>query len=137
MSVKVVDIYLHFGHSHLQSCYTSPSLIQCIVPYFGVSADKKVRSSVDEMALQALRRTNFYASKLLLTAAAALSVAPKVLVAELCTNGQCNDEVEKAKLAAEAAEKYQFQPQDTIFGKILRKEIPADIIYEDEKVSAR
>ena len=90
-----------------------------------------------EMALQALRRTNFYTSKLLLTAAAALSVVPKVLVAEFCTNGKCSDEAEKAKLAAEAAEKYQFQPQDTIFGKILRKEIPADIIYEDEKVSAR
>ena len=89
------------------------------------------------MALHALRRTNFYASKLLLTAAAALSVAPKVLAAEFCTNGHCNDEVKKAKLSAEAAEKYQFQPQDTIFSKILRKEIPADIIYEDEKVSAR
>lgn len=88
------------------------------------------------MALQALRRTNFYTSKLLLTAAAALSVVPKVLVAEFCTNGQCSDEAQKAKLAAEAAEKYQFQPQDTIFGKILRKEIPADIIYEDEKAIA-
>ncbi|KAJ8903402.1 hypothetical protein NDN08_004510 [Rhodosorus marinus] len=27
-------------------------------------------------------------------------------------------------------------PQDTIFGKIVRKEIPADIIYEDEKCLA-
>lgn len=89
------------------------------------------------MALHALHRTNLYASKLLLTAAAALSVAPKVLMAEFCTSGQCNDEVDKAKLAAEAADKYQFQPQDTIFGKIIRKEIPADIIYEDEKVSVR
>ena len=69
------------------------------------------------MALHALRRTNFYASKLLLTAAAALSVAPKVLAAEFCTNGHCNDEVKKAKLSAEAAEKYQFQPQDTILAK--------------------
>ena len=115
-------------------------LIPCIVPHFGVSADKKVRLWVDqgsiEMALHALRRTNFYASKLLLTAAAALSVVPKMLAAEFCTNGHCNDEVKNAKLAAEVAEKYQFQPQDTIFSKILRKEIPADIIYEDEKVSA-
>ena len=89
------------------------------------------------MALFVLGRANFYASRLLLTAAAALSVAPKVLMAEFCSSGKCNDEVEKAKLASEAAEKYQFQPQDTIFGKILRKEVPADIIYEDEKVSAR
>ena len=89
------------------------------------------------MALHALRRTNVYASKLLLTAAAALSVVPKMLAAEFCTNGHCNDEVKNAKLAAEAAGKYQFQPQDTIFSKILRKEIPADIIYEDEEVSAR
>ena len=58
-------------------------------------------------------------------------------MAEFCSSGKCNDEVEKAKLASEAAEKYHFQPQDTIFGKILRKEVPADIIYEDEKVSAR
>lgn len=85
------------------------------------------------MALFVLRRSNFYASRLFLTAAAALSVAPKILMAEFCSTGKCNDEVEKAKLASEAAEKYQ--PQDTIFGKILRKEIPADIIYEDEKVS--
>ena len=56
-------------------------------------------------------------------------------MAEFCTDGKCNDEVEKAKLASEAADKYQFQPQDTIFSKIIRKEIPADIIYEDEKVS--
>ena len=83
-----------------------------------------------------LRRANVCASRLLLTAAAALSVAPKVLLADFCTSGDCNDEVKKAKLAAEAAEKYQFQPQDTIFSKILRKEIPADIIYEDEQVSA-
>ena len=83
------------------------------------------------MASIILRRTNFYASRLFLTAAAALSVAPKILTAEFCSTGKCNDEVEKAKLAG--AEKYQ--PQDTIFGKILRKEIPADIIYEDDKVS--
>lgn len=85
------------------------------------------------MASIILRRTNFYASRLFLTAAAALSVAPKILTAEFCSTGKCNDEVEKAKLASVAAEKYQ--PQDTIFGKILRKEIPADIIYEDDKVS--
>lgn len=114
-----------------------PYTMYCVLLW--ISADKKccpIRS-IEKMALHALHRTNFCASKLLLTAAAALSVAPKVLMAEFCTSGQCNDEVDKAKLAAEAADKYQFQPQDTIFGKIIRKEIPADIIYEDEKVSVR
>lgn len=37
-----------------------------------------------------------------------------------------SDEVEKA-VAAEPTE-------DTIFGKILRKEIPCEFIYEDDKV---
>jgi len=88
-----------------------------------------------KMALFVMRRSNFFASKLLLTAAAAISVAPKLILAELCTNGaQCSDEVQKAKLASEAAEKYR--PEDSIFSKIIRKEVPADIIYEDEKVGA-
>ena len=126
-----------FGSPGITRTASDHCLIQGTSVYFGVSADKKCYAicSIEKMTLHALRRTNFYASKLLLTAAAALSVAPKVLVAEFCTSGQCNDEVDKAKLAAEAADKYQFQPQDTIFGKIIRKEIPADIIYEDEKVS--
>ena len=38
-----------------------------------------------------------------------------------------SDEVAKAQVA---------QPtEDTIFGKILRKEIPCDFIYEDDQVS--
>lgn len=37
-----------------------------------------------------------------------------------------SDEVEKAQAAAPA--------EDTIFGKILRKEIPCDFIHEDDKV---
>uniref|UniRef100_UPI00358EEA71 adenosine 5'-monophosphoramidase HINT1 n=1 Tax=Myxine glutinosa TaxID=7769 RepID=UPI00358EEA71 len=37
-------------------------------------------------------------------------------------------EVEKAQVAAPAA--------DTIFGKIIRKEIPADVVYEDEQCLA-
>lgn len=36
------------------------------------------------------------------------------------------DEVEKAKFAAPGG--------DTIFGKILRKEIPCNFIYEDDQV---
>ena len=88
------------------------------------------------MAAGLLRKGNFYASRVLLTAAAALSVVPKVLLAEFCTDGQCSggDEVTKAKLAADAAEKYQFKPEDTIFSKIANKEVPADIIFEDDKV---
>jgi histidine triad (HIT) family protein len=39
-------------------------------------------------------------------------------------------EVEKANLADPAKQ------EDTIFGKIIRKEIPAKIIYEDEQVLA-
>lgn len=38
-----------------------------------------------------------------------------------------SDEVEKAQAANPS--------KDTIFGKILRKEIPCDFIYEDDKVS--
>lgn len=37
-----------------------------------------------------------------------------------------SDEIEKAQTAKPGG--------DTIFGKIIRKEIPADIIYEDEQV---
>lgn len=40
-----------------------------------------------------------------------------------------SDEVSKA-IAADPAE-------DTIFGKILRKEIPCEFIHEDDQVSAR
>lgn len=38
-----------------------------------------------------------------------------------------SDEVEKASTA--------FAGGDTVFGKILRKEIPCDFIYEDDRVS--
>lgn len=93
-----------------------------------------VGSLLLKMALETVRRSTFFTSKLLLTAAAAFSVAPKLLRAEFCSDGKCSDEVEKAKLASDAAEKYR--PEDSIFSKIIRKEIPADIIHEDEKVSS-
>ena len=93
-----------------------------------------VGSFLLKMALETVRRSTFFTSKLLLTAAAAFSVAPKLLRAEFCSDGKCSDEVEKAKLASDAAEKYR--PEDSIFSKIIRKEIPADIIHEDEKVSS-
>lgn len=40
-----------------------------------------------------------------------------------------SDEVEKAQAASPS--------EDTIFGKILRKEIPCDFIYEDDQVRYR
>ncbi len=39
------------------------------------------------------------------------------------------DEIQKAQTATRPD-----QPTDTIFGKIIRKEIKANIIYEDDKV---
>lgn len=95
---------------------------------------RALRGLPSKMALCALRRNTFFVSKLFLTAAAAISVAPKLILAEFCTDGKCSDEVEKAKLASEAAEKYR--PDDSIFSKIIRKEVPADIVYEDEKVGS-
>merc|ERR1712168_79680 len=42
-----------------------------------------------------------------------------------------NNEVELAKLAAEAQKRREGQ-EATLFDKIIAKEIPADVIYEDE-----
>ncbi|MBN3311888.1 HINT2 protein, partial [Atractosteus spatula] len=47
--------------------------------------------------------------------------------------GTDSDEVTKARLAEEARRKYG-NPASTIFSKIIDKTIPADVIYEDEKV---
>jgi hypothetical protein len=82
----------------------------------------------------ALLRGGFrlFNSKIILTAATALSIAPRLTASNSCfsTNQQlCSDEVDKSKTAATTNKN-----ADTIFGKILRKEIPADIIYEDDKV---
>ena len=44
-----------------------------------------------------------------------------------------SDEVSKARMAAEETKKATVK--DTIFSKILSKEIPADIVHEDAKVS--
>ena len=44
----------------------------------------------------------------------------------------CTDEVTRARKAAEEFKKTFGQP--TIFSKIIDKSIPADIIYEDDKV---
>lgn len=46
--------------------------------------------------------------------------------AVFCKSATMSDEVEKAIAAVPT--------EDTIFGKILRKEIPCEFIYEDDKV---
>lgn len=66
----------------------------------------------------------------LLTTAAALSIAPRLIAGQsYFSTGRklCSDEADKAA-------SQHSQNEDTVFGKILRKEIPADIIYEDDKV---
>jgi hypothetical protein len=57
-------------------------------------------------------------------------------VEKFCSTGRGEgcDEMSKAKLAAEEYQGGKYTSGDTIFGKILRKEIPADIIHEDDKV---
>lgn len=50
-----------------------------------------------------------------------------VLRPTVCTTRKMADEVRKAQSAKPVG--------DTIFGKILRKEIPCNFIYEDDKVS--
>merc|ERR1712183_741420 len=46
-----------------------------------------------------------------------------------------SNEVELAKLAAEAQKRREGQ-EETLFDKIIRKEIPASILYEDEAALA-
>ena len=48
--------------------------------------------------------------------------------------GNMADEVEKAQDVKQTIDKGKEQTEDTIFGKILRKEIPCTFIYEDEQV---
>ena len=74
--------------------------------------------------------------RLLVTTFATLSFLPRgVRVEKFCSTGDDGcDEVSKAKLAAEEYQGGKYTSGDTIFGKILRKEIPADVIYEDDKV---
>ncbi|XP_032238065.2 uncharacterized HIT-like protein slr1234 [Nematostella vectensis] len=79
------------------------------------------------------RTSTFLSRKTIITTAAALSLAPRLLAGsrEFCkTPILQSDEVEKAKEAAKT------KGEPTIFDKILSKEIPADIIYEDDKAIA-
>ena len=77
--------------------------------------------------------------KTIICAAAALTISPFSVKASLSCSKEkgCNDEVENAIKADEAIKKYTesgIGHFDTIFDKILRKEVKADIVYEDEKV---
>ncbi|XP_013380111.1 uncharacterized protein LOC106151410 [Lingula anatina] len=85
------------------------------------------------------RSTSLLQKNIVFRCLAALSVTPGIAAsAQVCsatrTFSSGSDEVEKAKLAAAAREKYGKEP--TIFSKIIDKTIPADIIYEDDKVLA-
>ena len=51
------------------------------------------------------------------------------------SDSQPHDEVTKAHAAAAEVANASVFPQTTIFTKILNKEIPADIVYEDDKVA--
>ena len=68
-------------------------------------------------------------------AAAALSISPfSVCSKNSCSSDKgCHDEV-KSAILADKARKENGGNFDTVFAKILRKEIKADIVYEDEKV---
>jgi len=44
------------------------------------------------------------------------------------SSNSCSDEVEKAKAATSTSN------TDTVFSKIIKKEIPADVVHEDDKV---
>lgn len=65
---------------------------------------------------------------LLLLRASAAAAA----VAGSCQDGSCT-EADKAELLAAAA---GAPPTDTVFAKILRKELPADVVYEDDRCLA-
>lgn len=84
-----------------------------------------------------LRPFSLISRRLLVTTVATLSFLPRgVRVEKFCSTGRGEgcDEMSKAKLAAEEYQGGKYTSGDTIFGKILRKEIPADIIHEDDKV---
>lgn len=68
-----------------------------------------------------------FGAKALVTAAALTFIRRAVSSVRLYTAG--SDEVERAQFAANQSNK-----AETIFDKILRKEIPADIVHEDNQV---
>lgn len=72
----------------------------------------------------------------LLYTAAALTISPfSIFAMDSCSAEKgCHDEVKKAILVDEAIKANPASQFDTVFAKILRKEIKADIVYEDEQV---
>lgn len=93
----------------------------------------KICKDFTKMSLS-LRPLCFFTRHLLVTAVASLSVVPRSVRAEkFCSSSSGCDEVTKAKEAAEIHSSGKYTSGDTIFGKILRKEIPADVVYEDDK----
>ncbi|XP_028399479.1 uncharacterized protein LOC114522900 [Dendronephthya gigantea] len=87
----------------------------------------------------AFRPFSLISRRLFVTTVATFSFLPRsVQVEKFCTNrGEgCDDGASKAKLASEEYQGGKYTTGDTIFGKILRKEIPADMIYEDDKCIA-
>eukprot|EP00112_Aurelia_sp_Birch-Aquarium-sp1_P006943 Seg1758.3 transcript_id=Seg1758.3/GoldUCD/mRNA.D3Y31 product="Histidine triad nucleotide-binding protein 2 mitochondrial" protein_id=Seg1758.3/GoldUCD/D3Y31 len=79
----------------------------------------------------------FLNCRAIIYAAAALSISPfSVCVKNSCSNDKgCHDEV-KNSILADKARKENGGNFDTVFAKILRKEIKADIVYEDDKCIA-
>lgn len=84
----------------------------------------------------AFRPFSLISRRLFVTTVATLSFLPRgVRVEKYCTNrGEGCNETSKVKRASEEYQGGKYTTGDTIFGKILRKEIPADVIYEDDKV---
>ena len=70
--------------------------------------------------------------------AAALTISPfSVFAKNSCSSDKgCHDEVKSAILVDEARKANPSQQFDTVFAKILRKEIKADIVYEDDQVNS-
>ena len=74
--------------------------------------------------------------RLFVTTIAAVSYIPQVAKAQkFCSkqNEGLNGNI-KLKIPIDNSTEGKYNTGDTIFAKILRKEIPADIIYEDDKV---
>ena len=68
--------------------------------------------------------------------AAALTISPFSVHAKASCSSEkgCHDEVRSAVLVDEARKANPTLKFDTVFAKILRKEIKADVVYEDDQV---
>ena len=83
-----------------------------------------------------LTRRSFSYRAIIYTAAA-LTISPfSIFAKNSCSSDKgCHDEVKSAILVDEARKANPTQQFDTVFSKILRKEIKADIVYEDDQVN--